>query len=156
MYALLIYVIVVIPFILWLAFFFIHPRVGVTYEMDNGLGSGSFYGTFVLYRHLAYTIFAVAIIGASFSAYKGWPPATIVLGGAAIYALLFNAWLMASYESYLAFKYPRNLALTLHDQTQRPSNYSGWKYALTIALGFSTLGFFVCGLILFLATLMER
>jgi hypothetical protein len=136
--------VVALPIALWFAFFVIHH--GHTYELDNGLGNGSFYGTFALYRRLAYTIMGVASVGANVSAYENWPPAAIILAAAAIYALLFNAWLMISYESYLQAR----------SYGARKSNYSGWKYALTIALGFSSLGFFITGFVIFLITLTGR
>jgi len=134
---------------------------GKRFEMDNGMGVGSFFAVFAIYRRLSYVIFTVGFAIAVFAADKKWPPATILSGAAALYAFLFNFWMVYCYESYLHSKYPRNITFrTLQEQavaiSSQSSNYFGWKYAITLALGFSSVILFISGIIIFLMTLMER
>lgn len=118
------------------------------------MGAGSFYGIFAIYRRLAYVIFTVALAIAVLTADKKWPPAMIICGAAAIYAFLFNVWMTFNYEAYLHAKYP----FGPDDRTtmdRKPSIYTGGKYAITLALGFSCTILFIAGIIVFLMTLSE-
>jgi hypothetical protein len=165
MYDTLILAVVGIPIVIWVMLTFI--LAGKRYEMDCGLGNGSFFGIFTIYRHLALITFAVALLFAIKSAEHGWPPATIVCGAAALYDILFIAWTAYCYEGYLHSKYPKNPPMGTPPELQAafmtgkaqyvgPTNYSAPKYALTLTLGFSSLALFVIGVILFLATVMGR
>jgi hypothetical protein len=149
MYDTLLISVVLLPFTFLIAFglFFQSKR----YEFDCSIGKGSFFGVFVIYRRLFYTIFSVSLAISIYSASRGWPPATIILGAAAIDAILAITWMSWSYESYLGARWPLSAKNGIGQ-----TNYSGGKYALTMALGVSSLVLFIVGLISFLATLLER
>ena len=147
MYDTLTIAVILLPILIWAAFTII--CWGKVLEMDNGLGNGSFFGIFSIYRRLAYTIFGVALLAALAAADKQWPPAAIICGAAAIYAFLFNGWAAYSYESYLHAK-------TVPPQGIGKSNYSAMKYALTLSLGVSAIVLFVTGIMIFLQTVLER
>jgi hypothetical protein len=141
-----------LPFLFWLIFY--AELGGRVYEMDHGQKEGSNLA-FVLYRPTFYTIIAVGLIGAIWNAEakQEWP--AIALMGAAIYALLFNAWLAYSYEAYLHAKYPKNLPPNVMNYSG-PSNYSGWKYAITLSLACSAIFLFIAGLATMTEALLNR
>jgi hypothetical protein len=151
MYDSLLISVVFFPLALLLAFGLFYWSKGQHYEFDCSLGKGSFFGVFVIYRRLFYTIFAVSLAISIYSAFQGWPPATIILGAAAIDAILAITWVSWSYESYLGARWPLSAQNGIGQ-----TNYSGRKYALTLALGVSSILLFIVGLISFLATLLER
>ena len=108
-----------------------------TYEMDWGNERGSFFAPYALYRRLAYVIYGSGFIVALLFSYHQHAVTATLMTSAAIYALLFNAWTAIAYESYLHSKYGRPGA----------SNYTRFKYAITLALGYSASITFVAGMI---------
>src|SRR5271166_2223463 len=106
MYDPLIAAMFILPFTFWVGLAL--SMRGNRFEMDNGMGVGSFFAIFAIYRRLGFVIFSVSLLGAITAADQKWPPATIICSAAALYALLFNFWLNYNYESYLHAKYPTN------------------------------------------------
>jgi hypothetical protein len=151
------------PIFFWsLTYSALHGRV---YEMDYGSGrEGSFLVCYALYRRIYWVIFGIGIAGAAyFASWSAYPDIGVIFLAAAIYAFLFNGWMAYCYESFLHAKYPacppyqaspgspppvRNRVL--------PSNYSGLKYSITLALAFSSLLLFLASLCLGIVALIER
>lgn len=131
---------VVFPFIFWSVFRFVLPTV--VFELDFDLGHATFFYLWDRYARVVWTIFWAGVGGSlAYQRYIGRGDAPVFLMAAGIYALLFNLWVLTTYERYLHQRYPRipNMPGT--------SNYTSSKYALTLALASSTILTFVLGLL---------
>lgn len=118
------------------------------YELDNGMGRGSFYAVLALYRRQAYIVIA---IGLGFGLFSGWvhyDAAAILLFLSAILAWLFMTWLTICYEKYLHSK--RIVSI------DGGSSYTWFRYAITDFIAFFTIVTFVGGLIVMLFSLLEH
>jgi hypothetical protein len=109
------------------------------YEMDNGSGTakGTFFPLLILYQAFFYVIAGLGLGGAFWNWHYDenmWP--SMFLLAAAFYALVLNALLLFWYEGYLASRYPNGT-----------SNYTLNRYAVVMALGFSSLALFFAGVI---------
>ncbi len=125
-----------LPIALWLAFCaFLRSDY---YAMDQGYHKGSFFPLLILYSVFGYVVFLASLVISMVEFYNNmfWAPSVLMV--AAVDALLFVVFLLTSYESYL------------HYQADHPeqSNYSGFKYAMTIALGLSAVVTFIMGLVM--------
>lgn len=115
------------------------------YEMDFGLGKGSFFSVFTVYRRLAYfTIIAGLLIAGGISYVRALSPSTVFFEGSVVYAYLFIAYTTYCYESYMHAKYPLSGD---RDGVTGFSNYTANAYATVIALGWSSVFLFVLGII---------
>jgi hypothetical protein len=133
------YFVIGIPVTLWILLRFTLPAG--PYEMDHGHGSakGTFFPLLILYQAFFYILAGLALFGAHWNwQYNDnlWP--SLFLCVAALYALLFNGFVLFFYEGYLTTKYPG---------PTRPgvSSYTISRYALVLSLGFSSVGLFVAG-----------
>lgn len=112
----------------------------VKFEFDFDVTHGTWFLIHDRYAKIGWMIFGFGVVGAF--AYQrfiggGNPPVTLL--AAAIYALLFNAWMIVCYENYLGSRYPKSGAVGI-------SSYTVTKYSVTYALGVSAIVLFVCGL----------
>lgn len=142
-----------------------HGRV---YEMDFGPDRGSFFAPYGLYRRLFCIVCITGLPLALLSAYIRSETSAALLTAAAIYAILFNGWMAYVYEGYLHSKYPKNPPRADWDEINPPinrsqsafyigrSNYTAIRYATTLTLAFSSLAFFVAGIITVITAVLER
>lgn len=140
------------------------------YELDNGMGRGSFYAVLALYRRQAYIVIAVGLGFGLFSGWVHYDAAAILLILSAILAWLFMTWMTIVYEKYLHSKYPKNVPIhhgprgtimvsDASDTVQEyvgPTNYTWIRYAATNFIAFFTVLTFVAGLIIMLFSLLEH
>lgn len=108
----------------WIVFFVAYFALSFpTYEMDHGNGQckGTFYPLLILYSAFFYVLAALGVIGFA------WfhVPAFLVSAGEALFV---NIWLLLCYEAYMHSRYPEG-----------KSNYTRGKYALTLAMGCSSV-----------------
>lgn len=92
------------------------------YEMDHGNGKckGTFYPLLILYSVFFYVLAALGVIGFAWSHI----PVFLLSAGEALFV---NIWLLLCYEAYMYSRYPEG-----------KSNYTRGKYALTLAMGYSS------------------
>jgi hypothetical protein len=87
---------------------------------------------------------SIAVIGMMLALYDAHRSLPLVVTGsclaAALYAFLFILHLVTSYQTYLHHRYQRSGMLG-------PSTYTTAKYALTNALGWSAVVFFIYGVV---------
>jgi len=125
---------------------------GRCFEMDAH-ARYSFYAILALYRRLSFTLFGVGVLVGLESAYLRLVTVTIATLSAAIYSLLFQVWLTWCYELYLHQRYREGPSGTL---VSLVSSYTGFQYAVTLALGLSALVLFIVGLVGFAWALLTR
>lgn len=134
------YVCLVIPIALFLFARFVMPNV--RYEFDFSTNPASFTVLLVYFERMAARIFWFGTVGAfAFQHFIGGWGVPVILLGAAIYALLFNIWILTSYESYLQSRYRR-------DNTVGLSSYTVTRYAITLSLGTSSVILLILGVIM--------
>lgn len=138
---------VALPFILWIIFRISLPSGPFEMDHGNGAAKGTFFPILILYSALFYAIAGLGFYGSIWSwrfASSLWPAALFLLSG--IYALLFNGLLVLFYESYMHTKYV-GVQIILGQRIERtgPSNYTITKYAMILALGFSSVLLLIAG-----------
>lgn len=128
------------PLVFWGAFRLTLPSV--VFELDFDLAHATFFFLYDRYARTIWTIFWVGILGSiAYQHFVGHGDAPVFLMASGIYALLFNVWVLTTYERYLHQRYPRI------QNVPGISNYTSSKYALTLALGATTVLLFVLGLL---------
>ena len=151
---------IILPLFLWSIFYSVMR--GRRYELDWGAASGSFLVCYALHRKFYWVIFSLSLVGIMMFVHMPYPPISVIFLFAGIYALLFNGFIALFYEYYLHNRYPRSL---LHVQTEQErqeilmkslSNYTGSRYALTLALALSSLLLFLIGLLTSVPAMIER
>lgn len=134
------------PVVFWAAFRLTLPSV--VFDMDFDLAHATFFFLYDRYARTIWTIFWAGTLGSiAYQRFVGHGDAPVFLMAAGVYALLFNIWVLTTYERYLHQRYPRV------QNAPGISNYTSSKYALTLALGASTVLLFVTGLLTALAGL---
>jgi hypothetical protein len=124
------------PLLFWIGFRLVLGKG--PFEMDFAMHKFSFLMVFPLYKVVYWVIFILSIIGAFIFADLKLPHLGEIFLLGAVCAILFNLWVAVCYESYLAIRY----SMTSPQQ----SNYTGWKYSLTLTLGTSAITLFLIGL----------
>lgn len=132
----LIYAAVILPLALWVLFRLSLPPG--PYNMDP-CGKGTFFPHLIAYSVFGYVQAAFSVFGAAWGISRGleWHPALVLLF-AAINALLFVGFLAFFFESYMESNYP-------YGGQVGKSNYTVGKYALVLALGFSSVILLIAG-----------
>jgi len=131
---------------------------GCRYEFDYA-EQFRFFPLLDRFRDIARTIFVTSIVLILVGGvYLGEVEACVLLAGAAVYSLLFIAWLVLQYENYLHVKYPLNPPIEQGRADDpdtgtfatvprlRPSPYTSIRYSITWALGMTSVVAFVSGL----------
>jgi hypothetical protein len=132
-----------IPFIFFLIF---HSMFhGGVYELDPSGHKFMFTLIWAPYRFAYWTIFILSVIGAFTLAGLHIHEGAVIFLASAIYSLSFNLWVTLCYESYIATRY--NISGSMR------SDYAGWKYAITLALGSTAFILFILGMIINFVTI---
>ena len=126
---------IAVPLALWAVLYGFSPR-GMTWAMDFGGEAKSFFYLFDRYHGIAKQVFWVSVAGALVALHYGVPAAPVMLGAAAVYALLFQWVLLWAYEIFLHRTYTPSVTLP---------PYPTGRYSLVLTLGISTVVFFVLG-----------
>lgn len=142
---------VALPLAIWAISILQMPPHAV-YEMDWGHHErgGSFFSIYVLYRSIARLIYWTSLVLSILVAVIARQEPAGVLMLAAVYAFLFDVWIVKCYESYSHTRYPKNHIISV------PSNYTRNRYAITMALGYSAVILFVIGLLAAVIVTLER
>ena len=118
------------------------------YEMDHGHGNhpGTFYPLMQLYHQFFYILAGLSTFGAMEAWKHNANTAAVVFIIAAMYGLLFNGFLLLSYEKYMHQRYPMVAGM------QGSSNYGLLRYAAVLSLSMSTVLAFIVGIALTIKT----
>ena len=106
------------------------------FNMDP-CGKGTFFAHLILYSVFGYSQVALGVFGATWAFGHGQNWSAALLLFSALYAFLFAGFLAFFYEGYMAANYPKNRV--------GASNYTINKYALVLALGFSSVLLLIAG-----------
>ena len=122
------------PAVLWAIFRFTLPTG--PYAMDQGRHRGSFFPLLILYNVFGYALLLLSMSMAliAYNHELAWAGLLFLVAG--VEALVFNGWLLFTYERYM------------HATAVGVSNYTLNRYALTLSLGFSAVITCVVGFVL--------
>jgi len=127
----------ILPFLLFAAIRIQTKSVNV--ELDFDISHGTFYAFLSAYSKFFYFLAASgSIVAYRLAAYSRDGAVTLIVSS--LLSLLFVAWITFRYEMYMHARYPRNGMIG-------GSNYTPNAYAVTLALGLSSLFLFCDGLV---------
>jgi len=133
----------IFPVLLWVLVYYSLPHVAVSWDLDFGypIDPRSFLYIYDRYCVLFRTIFWLGLIGTGLMLKCGEIMSAQILAASSLCSLLFQAILLWFYEMYVHTRYDCEQGIVA-----RPAYPTG-RYALTMALGISTIGYFVLGVV---------